>query len=108
MSNHWDTFKDVDYVKTFSQMKTRYDQFEYGKTERSKRESSEEKRPSSPTANPQWKKEREYDNDEIFFNKDDDEEDEVAFFEEIFPSIRLRIGIRRVKRTTKPTLRAVM
>jgi protein phosphatase-4 regulatory subunit 3 len=74
--NHWDTFKDVDYVKTFIQMKTRYDQYEHGKT---KRESSDEKKPSSPPAivNEQWKKEREYDNDEVFFNKDDEEDEEV-------------------------------
>ncbi|KAI1719250.1 component of IIS longevity pathway SMK-1 domain-containing protein [Ditylenchus destructor] len=76
IENYWDTFCNVTYVRTFSVMKTRYDQFDFAnrsKDESRKREAAFDA-PNSPTStNAQWLKEKEYDNDELFFSKDEDE-----------------------------------
>lgn len=80
--NHWDTFKDVSYVKTFTQMKNRYDQYEHSKMEKAKKEFVEEKRPSSPPAivNAQWKKEQAHENEDLFFNREDEDDEVFNFF----------------------------
>lgn len=82
--NFYDVFSKVDYVRTFSAMKIRCDQFDYNKTLNSSSNSvksldknDEDCRLSVSPNNLQWKKEKEYDNDELFFSKDDD--DEVFF-----------------------------
>lgn len=102
--HHWDTFKDVNYVKTFTQMKQRYDQYEHSKLDKAKRESIEEKKPSSPPAivNAQWKKEKEYESDELFFNKDDEEEEVHNMAKLILVIFRTGIQLVKITRVQKP------
>uniref|UniRef100_A0A915CWL2 Serine/threonine-protein phosphatase 4 regulatory subunit 3-like central domain-containing protein n=1 Tax=Ditylenchus dipsaci TaxID=166011 RepID=A0A915CWL2_9BILA len=77
VENYWDTFGKINYVRTFSLMKTRVDQYEFSKNikdeERLARRKEAPFEDSPPATNLQWIKEKECDNDELFFAKDDDD-----------------------------------
>lgn len=90
IDEHWEeTFSGVDYVQTFRQMKIRVEQFKHGRsvgmgggrdsispitTPTSARVGG----PSSGAASAQWRKERDYDSDEIFFSSNDEDEEEES------------------------------
>ncbi|CAD5232966.1 unnamed protein product [Bursaphelenchus xylophilus] len=74
VENHFETLKEIEYVQLFKQMKIRHDALENCKVDIGSSMSSEE----SPVRRlpTQWSKERDYDNDELFFSKDDEDEEE--------------------------------
>lgn len=100
IENFYDVFCMVDYVRTFSAMKSRCEQFDYSKNSNNSSNSvksldkdDDDRRLSESPNNPQWKKEKEYDNDELFFGKDDDEVKKKILYL-IF--ILFRIGINLI------------
>jgi len=79
VQKHWETtFSKVEYVRTFSVMKTRCAQF--ADTFSFERDSASKENTGlamTPPPNSQWRKEREHDDEELFFSKED--EDEMVF-----------------------------
>lgn len=84
--NYSSTFCEITYVPTFIQIKKRCEEKQdvcsksYLKASSASLEEEEESNSqqtsstsASPIQNEQWKKEKEYDNDEAFFSRDDDE-----------------------------------
>jgi hypothetical protein len=83
IQKHWEiSFSKVEYVRTFSAMKTRCAQFaDSNSTFSFERDSASKENAGlamTPPPNSQWRKEREHDDEELFFSKDD--EDEMVFF----------------------------
>ncbi|KAI6223068.1 hypothetical protein M3Y99_01463900 [Aphelenchoides fujianensis] len=76
---HYETaFKDVRYTKVFTQMKARVDAMENCKADTSEASTDDPKRLRFGS---QWMKERDYDNDELFFNEEDEDEEEADYGE---------------------------
>lgn len=77
ITNHYEsTFKNVTYVRTFDHMQRRFYVHEIGKLGSDTTSSQSESSPLRKIMNQQWEKERDYDNDELFFSKEDEEEEE--------------------------------
>ena len=82
IQKHWDnTFSKVNYVDTFSRMKVRCQQyadangtFSFGDTTESASKENLLTGLAMTPPNPQWRKEREHDDEELFFSKDEDDD----------------------------------
>jgi hypothetical protein len=80
IQKHWETtFSTVDYVRTFSMMRTRCLQFadangSFGEGDATSKENALGALASMTPPNPQWRKEREHDDEELFFSNEDDDE----------------------------------
>lgn len=79
IQKHWEnTFSKVEYVRTFSIIKTRCAQFSDTNAaftfERASASKENAGMSMTPPPNSQWRKEREHDDEELFFSKEDDDE----------------------------------
>uniref|UniRef100_A0A915MLK4 Serine/threonine-protein phosphatase 4 regulatory subunit 3-like central domain-containing protein n=1 Tax=Meloidogyne javanica TaxID=6303 RepID=A0A915MLK4_MELJA len=97
VQKHWETtFSKVEYVRTFSVMKTRCAQF--ADTFSFERDSASKENTGlamTPPPNSQWRKEREHDDEELFFSKEDEDEMPApqlrkSGMEPMFPSLANR------------------
>uniref|UniRef100_A0A914LK23 Serine/threonine-protein phosphatase 4 regulatory subunit 3-like central domain-containing protein n=1 Tax=Meloidogyne incognita TaxID=6306 RepID=A0A914LK23_MELIC len=97
IQKHWETtFSKVEYVRTFSVMKTRCAQF--ADTFSFERDSASKENTGlamTPPPNSQWRKEREHDDEELFFSKEDEDEMPApqlrkSGMEPMFPSLANR------------------
>lgn len=76
IQNHYETvFKDVNYTQLFNHMKARH-QARENRIESADDFPSLHDETRRMPFNSQWAKERDYDNDELFFSQDDDDEDD--------------------------------
>ncbi|KAL7073391.1 hypothetical protein ACQ4LE_007251 [Meloidogyne hapla] len=97
IQKHWEnTFCKVEYVRTFSAMKTRCAQFSDSFSfERDSASKENAGLAMTPPPNSQWRKEREHDDEELFFSKEDEDEMPAPQFrkagmEPMFPSLANR------------------
>lgn len=106
IKNHFEsTLKNVNYTKLFVIMHARNNARENASTRSDEPLSFHHEEPRRLPFNPQWSKEREYDSDELFFNQDDEEEDEdmevynlvLTYFQSFCLDFVCRLGLGESK-----------